>query len=153
MLTLLADFSHLFSPLNLFRYITFRAAGAAATALFFVFFFGPSIISALRIKQGKGQPIREDGPASHLISKKGTPTMGGLMILSGIIAATLLWANLKNPYVWIVIFVTTMFGAIGFYDDYLKVSKQSHAGFSGRSRLLLEFIVAAAKTCPNSPFR
>ncbi len=142
MFTLLADFSHIFGPLNLFRYITFRAACAAATALFFVFFFGPSIIAALRIKQGKGQPIREDGPASHLITKKGTPTMGGLMILSGLVAATLLWANLKNPYVWIVLFVTVAFGGIGFYDDYLKVTKQSHKGFSGRLRLLLEFIIA-----------
>ncbi|ATQ68386.1 MULTISPECIES: phospho-N-acetylmuramoyl-pentapeptide-transferase [Methylosinus] len=143
MLTLLADFSNLFSPLNLFRYITFRAAGAAATALAFVFFFGPSIIAALRIKQGKGQPIREDGPASHLLTKKGTPTMGGLMILSGLLVATLLWANLKNPYVWIVILVTACFGAIGFYDDYLKVTKQSHKGFSGKARLALEFLVAA----------
>jgi phospho-N-acetylmuramoyl-pentapeptide-transferase len=142
MLTLLADYSYLFGPLNLFRYITFRAAGAAATALFFVFFFGPTIISALRIKQGKGQPIREDGPASHLITKKGTPTMGGLMILSGLVAATLLWGNLKNPYVWIVLFVTTSFGAIGFYDDYLKVTKQSHMGFSGKMRLLLEFMIS-----------
>ncbi|MBY6240735.1 phospho-N-acetylmuramoyl-pentapeptide-transferase [Methylosinus sp. Sm6] len=143
MLTLLADFSNLFSPLNLFRYITFRAAGAAATALAFVFFFGPGIIAALRIKQGKGQPIREDGPASHLLTKKGTPTMGGLMILSGLLVATLLWANLKNPYVWIVILVTACFGAIGFYDDYLKVTKQSHKGFSGKARLALEFLVAA----------
>ena len=142
MLTLLADFSHLFGPLNLFRYITFRAAGAAGTALFFVFFFGPAIIDALRLKQGKGQPIREDGPASHLLTKKGTPTMGGLMILSGLLVATLLWANLKNSYVWIVILVTACFGAIGFYDDYLKVTKQSHKGFSGRARLALEFAVA-----------
>jgi phospho-N-acetylmuramoyl-pentapeptide-transferase len=142
MLTLLADLSYLYSPLNIFRYITFRAAMAAATALFFVFFFGPNIISALRIKQGKGQPIREDGPQSHLLTKKGTPTMGGLMILSGLIAATLLWANLRNYYVWIVLFVTASFGAIGFYDDYLKVTKQSHAGFSGRARLALEFVVA-----------
>jgi phospho-N-acetylmuramoyl-pentapeptide-transferase len=142
MLTLLADLSYLYSPLNIFRYITFRAAMAAATALFFVFFFGPGIIAALRIKQGKGQPIREDGPQSHLITKKGTPTMGGLMILSGLIAATLLWANLRNYYVWIVLFVTASFGAIGFYDDYLKVTKQSHAGFSGKARLALEFAVA-----------
>ncbi|MFM8646853.1 MAG: phospho-N-acetylmuramoyl-pentapeptide-transferase, partial [Methylocystis sp.] len=131
MLTLLADFTHLYGPLNIFRYITFRAAMAAATALFFVFFFGPNIIDNLRLKQGKGQPIREDGPASHLITKKGTPTMGGLMILSGLFAATLLWANLRNYYVWIVLFVTAAFGLIGFYDDYLKVTKQSHAGFSG----------------------
>ena len=142
MLTLLADYSHLFGPLNVFRYITFRAACAAATALFFVFFYGPGVISALRLKQGKGQPIREDGPASHLLNKKGTPTMGGLMILSGLIPSTLLWANFKNAYVWIVLFVTICFGAIGFYDDYLKVTKQSHKGFSGRLRLLIEFIVA-----------
>ena len=108
-----------------------------------MFFFGPAIIAALRIKQGKGQPIREDGPASHLLTKKGTPTMGGLMILSGLLVATLLWANLKNPYVWIVILVTAGFGAIGFYDDYLKVTKQSHKGFSGRARLALELLVAA----------
>ena len=142
MLMLLADLSYLFTPLNVFRYITFRAACAAATALFFVFFFGPGVISALRIKQGKGQPIREDGPASHLITKKGTPTMGGLMILSGLVASTLLWANLKNHYVWTVLLVTVSFGAIGFYDDYLKVTKQSHKGFSGWLRLLLEFGVA-----------
>jgi phospho-N-acetylmuramoyl-pentapeptide-transferase len=143
MLTLLAEYSYLFSPLNVFRYITFRAACAAATALFFVFFFGPSVISALRLKQGKGQPIREDGPASHLLTKKGTPTMGGLMILSGLVASTLLWGNLKNHFVWIVLFVTISFGAIGFYDDYLKVTKQTHQGFSGRLRLLLEFLCAA----------
>ncbi|HYA79724.1 MAG TPA: phospho-N-acetylmuramoyl-pentapeptide-transferase [Methylocystis sp.] len=143
MLTLLAEYSHLFTPLNVFRYITFRAAGGAATALFFVFFFGPGIISALRLKQGKGQPIREDGPASHLLTKKGTPTMGGLMILSGLVVSTLLWGNLKNPFVWIVTFVTVSFGAIGFYDDYLKVTKQTHAGFSGRLRLLLEFLAAS----------
>ena len=142
MLTWLADFAHVFGPLNLFKYITFRAGGAAATALFFVFFFGPGIIAALRIKQGKGQPIREDGPQSHLLTKKGTPTMGGLMILSGLIFATLLWANLKNPYVWIGLLVMTGFGLIGFYDDYLKVTRQSHKGFSGRMRLSFEALIA-----------
>jgi phospho-N-acetylmuramoyl-pentapeptide-transferase len=142
MLTWLANFSHLFSPLNLFRYLTFRTIGAAGTGLFLVFFFGPTIISALRLKQGKGQPIRADGPQSHLLTKKGTPTMGGLMILCGLLAASLLWANLASPYVWIVLFITVGFGAIGFYDDYLKVTKQSHDGFSGRMRLALEFIIA-----------
>jgi phospho-N-acetylmuramoyl-pentapeptide-transferase len=141
MLSLLAEYSHLFGPLNVFRYITFRAACAAATALFFVFFFGPEIINALRAKQGKGQPIREDGPASHLVTKKGTPTMGGLMILSGLVAATLVWANLRNPYTWIVLYVTVAFGSIGFYDDYLKVTKQSHFGFSGWLRLGFEFAI------------
>ena len=141
MLSLLAEYSHFFSPFNVFRYITFRAACAAATALFFVFFFGQQIIDALRVKQGKGQPIRADGPASHLVTKKGTPTMGGLMILSGLVAATLLWANLKNPYTWIVLYVTVAFGSIGFYDDYLKVTKQSHFGFSGWLRLGFEFAI------------
>jgi phospho-N-acetylmuramoyl-pentapeptide-transferase len=142
MLTWLANFSHLFSPLNLFRYLTFRTIGAAGTGLFLVFFFGPTIISALRLKQGKGQPIRTDGPQSHLLTKKGTPTMGGLMILCGLFVSALLWANLASPYVWIVLFVTVGFGAIGFYDDYLKVTKQSHDGFSGRMRLALEFAIA-----------
>ena len=142
MLTFLTEFSSYFQPLNLFRYITFRAAGATGTALLFVFFFGPSIIAALRLKQGKGQPIREDGPQSHLLTKKGTPTMGGLMILSGLVVSTILWANPKSAYVWIVLFVTLGFGAIGFYDDYLKVTRQSHAGFSGRSRLAGEVVIA-----------
>jgi phospho-N-acetylmuramoyl-pentapeptide-transferase len=142
MLTWLANFSHLFSPLNLFRYLTFRTIGAAGTGLFLVFFFGPTIISALRLKQGKGQPIRTDGPQSHLLTKKGTPTMGGLMILCGLLVSALFWCNLDSPYVWIVLFITVGFGAIGFYDDYLKVTKQSHDGFSGRMRLILEFAVA-----------
>src|SRR6202000_2962014 len=142
MLTWLADFSYLFSPLNLFRYITFRSGGATATALFFVFFFGPRTIAALRLKQGKGQPIRADGPQSHLLTKKGTPTMGGLMILSGLLVSTLLWGNPDDPHVWIVLLVTIGFGLIGFYDDYLKVTKQSHKGFSGRRRLILEAVIA-----------
>jgi len=142
MLYFLADFAHLFGPLNLFRYITFRTAGAVVTALFFVFLFGPEMIKLLRIKQGRGQPIREDGPAGHLLTKKGTPTMGGLMILAGTVISTLLWSNLTNGYIWVVLFVTVSFGAIGFYDDYLKVKRMSHAGFGGRQRLLLEAIVA-----------
>jgi len=143
MLAWLTDFSHAFGPFNLFRYLTFRTLGAAGTGLFLVFFFGPTIIASLRIKQGKGQPIRADGPASHLLTKKGTPTMGGLMILFGLLASALLWANLASPYVWTVLFVTVGFGLIGFYDDYLKVSKQSHLGFSGKARLALEFAIAA----------
>jgi phospho-N-acetylmuramoyl-pentapeptide-transferase len=143
MLTWLADFPHLVSAFNLFRYLTFRTLGAAATGVFLVFFFGPTIISALRLKQGKGQPIRVDGPASHLLTKKGTPTMGGLMILFGLLVSSVLWANLESPYVWVVLFVTLGFAAIGFYDDYLKVTKQSHRGFSGRARLAGEFLIAA----------
>jgi phospho-N-acetylmuramoyl-pentapeptide-transferase len=143
MLTWLAELSPYFSPLNIFRYITFRTGGATATAMLFVFLFGPAIISLLRVRQGKGQPIREDGPQSHLLTKRGTPTMGGLMILAGVLVSTLLWANLENHYVWVVLFVTVGFGAIGFYDDFLKVTKQSHKGFSGRSRLAIEAVIAA----------
>ncbi|MEE1657031.1 phospho-N-acetylmuramoyl-pentapeptide-transferase [Microvirga sp. CF3062] len=142
MLTWLAELSPYFSPLNIFRYITFRTGGATATGMLFVFLFGPAIISLLRVRQGKGQPIREDGPQSHLLTKRGTPTMGGLMILAGVLVSTLLWANLENHYVWIVLFVTVGFGAIGFYDDFLKVTKQSHKGFSGRSRLTIEAVIA-----------
>ncbi|WP_062204593.1 phospho-N-acetylmuramoyl-pentapeptide-transferase [Aureimonas sp. AU12] len=128
---------------NVFRYITFRTGGALITSFIAVFLFGPSIISNLRIRQGRGQPIRADGPQTHF-KKAGTPTMGGLMILSGFLVATLLWADLTNIYVWTVLVVTMGFGAIGFYDDYLKVTKQSHMGFSGKLRLAFEFIIAAA---------
>src|SRR5581483_4566508 len=130
------------AALNVFRYITFRTGGAVATAALFVFLFGPWIIDHLRLRQGKGQPIRSDGPQSHLVTKRGTPTMGGLMILSGLVVSTLLWANPLNPYVWIVLAVTLGFGFVGFYDDYLKVTKQTSGGFAGRVRLLLEAIIA-----------
>jgi len=142
MLYFLGQLGDSLTAFNVFRYITFRTAGAVITALFFVFMFGPGMIALLRLKQGKGQPIREDGPAGHLLTKKGTPTMGGLMILSGAVFSTLLWANLSNGYVWVVLFVTLGFGAIGFYDDYLKVKRMSHKGFGGRQRLLLEALIA-----------
>ena len=144
MLYWLADLSGTISVFNVFRYLTVRTGGAMITALIFVFLFGPWIIDHLRLRQGKGQPIREDGPQSHLTTKRGTPTMGGLMILSGVTVATVLWANPSNPYVWIVLGVTLAFGLVGFYDDYLKVTKQSHGGFAGRLRLLLEALIAAA---------
>ena len=143
MLYLLGQLGESLAAFNVFRYITFRTAGAVVTALFFVFLFGPGMIAGLRVRQGRGQPIREDGPQSHLLTKKGTPTMGGLMILSGALTSILLWSNLANGYVWCVLFVTAAFGAIGFYDDYLKVKRMSHNGFSGRQRLVLEAIVAA----------
>src|SRR5882757_9149741 len=144
MLYWLADFSSTLSFFNVFRYLTVRTAGSLITALVFVFMFGPWIIDHLRLRQGKGQPIRADGPKSHIISKAGTPTMGGLMILFGIVVSTVLWANPTNAYVWIVLGVTLGFGLIGFYDDYLKVTKQTHAGFSGRTRLVLEFAIAGS---------
>jgi phospho-N-acetylmuramoyl-pentapeptide-transferase len=139
----LSQFSDAFGPLNVLRYITFRTGGAMITALIFVFLFGPAIINHLRVRQGKGQPIRGE-LVSHIVSKRGTPTMGGLMILFGIVVSTLLWANLTNLYVWVVLGVTLSFGAIGFYDDYLKVTKQSHAGVAGKVRLLAEIVIAAA---------
>jgi phospho-N-acetylmuramoyl-pentapeptide-transferase len=144
MLYWLSAFSDAIGPLNVLRYITFRTGGAMITALVFVFLFGPIIIDQLRLKQGKGQPIRTDGPQSHLVTKKGTPTMGGLMILFGLLVSTLLWANLGNRYVWIVLGVTLSFGAIGFYDDYLKVTKQTHAGVSGKVRIIIEVLIALA---------
>ncbi len=130
------------SVLNVFRYITFRTGGAIFTGALFVFLFGPWIIDHLRLRQGKGQPIRSDGPQSHIISKKGTPTMGGLMILSGLVVSTLLWADPLNPYVWLVLAVTLGFGFVGFYDDYLKVTQQNHSGFAGRIRLAIEAVIA-----------
>src|SRR5581483_7175655 len=132
------------AALNVFRYITFRTGGAVATAALFVFLFGPWIIDHLRLRQGKGQPIRADGPKSHILTKAGTPTMGGLMILFGIVVATVLWANPRNPYVWIVLAVTLGFGMVGFYDDYLKVTRQSHSGFAGKLRLAFEAAIALA---------
>ncbi|MEO0622294.1 MAG: phospho-N-acetylmuramoyl-pentapeptide-transferase [Pseudomonadota bacterium] len=122
---------------NLFRYITFRAGGALMTALLFGFLFGRPIINWLRKKQKKGQPIREDGPQSHLVSKQGTPTMGGVLILGAVTISTLLWARPDNGFVWIVLGVTLAFGMIGFADDYAKVTKQSHKGVPARLRLAL----------------
>ncbi len=144
MLYWLSQFSDAFGPLNVFRYITFRAGGAVVTALLFVFLFGPRIIALLRVRQGRGQPIRKDGPQSHIVAKAGTPTMGGLMILSGLVVSTLIWANLTNPFVWVVLGVTLAFGAIGLYDDYLKVTKQTHKGLPGRVRLAIEAVIAGA---------
>src|ERR1700712_844127 len=103
MLYFLGTLGDSIAALNVFRYITFRTAGAVVTALFFVFLFGPGMIALLRVRQGRGQPIREDGPASHLLTKKGTPTMGGLMILAGSVTSVLIWSNLSNGYVWVVL--------------------------------------------------
>lgn len=130
--------------LNLIRYLSFRSATALVTALAIGMVIGPRFIGWLREKQGKGQPIREDGPASHLITKKGTPTMGGLKILICLTVSSLLWMEWDKPFVWVALFVTLGFGAIGFLDDYNKVMKRSSAGVSGRLRLLAEFLIAGA---------
>ena len=127
---------------NLFRYITFRAGAAFGTALIFGFIFGQPLINLLKRKQGRGQPIRDDGPQSHA-AKAGTPTMGGLLILSALLLSTLLWARLDSPYVWITLLVTLAFGLIGFADDYAKVARQTSKGVPGRVRIGLGLIIAA----------
>ena len=137
-LTLLSDGGDFF---NLFRYITFRAGGAFLTALCFGFIFGKPLIAVLRRTQGKGQPIRDDGPEGHFV-KAGTPTMGGLLIVGALLTSTLLWARLDNAFVWLVLFVTMSFALIGFADDYAKVSKQTSSGVSGKLRLLIGFLIS-----------
>jgi phospho-N-acetylmuramoyl-pentapeptide-transferase len=142
MLYFLSELSDGGDGFNLFRYITFRSGGAFFTALILSFIFGAPLIRRLRMKQGKGQPIREDGPASHIIEKAGTPKIGGVLILGTLLLSTLLWARTDNGYVWIVLFVTFGFGAIGFYDDYLKVTQHSVKGFSSKARFGLGLIIA-----------
>jgi phospho-N-acetylmuramoyl-pentapeptide-transferase len=141
MLYIIADWFHFEGVSNLFRYQTFRAGAALMTALFVGLLIGPRFISMLRVRQGKGQPIRADGPQTHL-AKRGTPTMGGLMILIALVISMLLWMDLTNPFVWACLAVTIGFGVIGFLDDYDKVTKRHHAGLSSKLRLLLEFVVA-----------
>jgi len=139
---LFAALTDKFEPFNVFRYLTFRTAGAIVTALIISFICGRPIINWLRAVQREGQPIRIDGPESHLLTKKGTPTMGGALILLAIISSTLLWADLTNRFVWITLGVTIGFGAIGFLDDYRKLANRSHKGVPGKVRLLFEIGIA-----------
>ena len=141
MLYLIAHYFQFEGLANLIRYQTFRAGAALMTALLIGLVIGPRFISMLRVRQGKGQPIRADGPQTHL-TKRGTPTMGGLMILISVILSMLIWMDLSDPFVWACLAVTAGFGLIGFLDDYDKVKKRSSAGVSGRVRLLGEFAVA-----------
>ena len=145
MLYVIADQLGFPGVLNLIRYISFRAGAASATALLIGLLLGPKFISWLRTTQGKGQPIRTDGPQSHL-AKRGTPTMGGLLILISVTVSVLLWMDLTNPYVWACLLVTAGFGVIGWLDDYDKVKKAHHAGLSGKTRLLAEFLIAGVAT-------
>ncbi len=138
---LLAEHNTLF---NILRYITFRSGGAVFTALFLTLYIGPKVIRWLKSKQAEGQPIRLDGPESHLVTKKGTPTMGGLMILISVTITTLLWSDLKNPYMWIVLFVTIGFGMVGFFDDYLKLTKRNSKGLSSRKKMLGQAVFSLA---------
>lgn len=141
---LLTPFADQFPVFNLFRYITFRAGGAAMTALFLSFILGPGIIRWLKSKQREGQPIREDGPSGHLLTKKGTPTMGGVLILLALAISTLLWADLSNGFVWAVLGVTIGYGAIGFGDDYLKLTRRSSKGLPGKLKLAGQILIAIA---------
>ncbi|KWV90409.1 phospho-N-acetylmuramoyl-pentapeptide-transferase [Erythrobacter sp. YT30] len=141
MLYLLAEWMGFEGIFNLVRYQTFRTGATLMTALIFGLIIGPKFINMLRVRQGKGQPIREDGPQTHL-AKVGTPTMGGLMILVALTLSLTLWMDLRSPFVWACLAVTLGFGIIGFLDDYDKVTKNSHAGLSGKVRLLMEFVVA-----------
>lgn len=143
MLYLIAEWLGFEGIFNLVRYQTFRAGATLMTALVIGLIIGPRFINLLRVRQGKGQPIREDGPQSHL-AKRGTPTMGGLMIIISLLLSLLLWMDLRNPFMWACIAVTTGFAVIGFLDDYDKIAKSSHKGVSARVRLLLEFLVAGA---------
>jgi len=141
MLYLIAEWFHFEGLSNLFRYQSFRSGAALMTALGIGLLIGPRFINMLRVRQGKGQPIREDGPQSHL-AKRGTPTMGGLMILTALVSSMILFMDMSNPFVWACVAVTVGFGIIGFLDDYDKVSKRSTAGLSSKLRLALEFVVA-----------
>jgi phospho-N-acetylmuramoyl-pentapeptide-transferase len=141
MLNLLAPYGDQFLLFNLFRYITVRSGGAFLTALLISFIMGPRVIAWLKSKQGEGQPIRSDGPEGHL-KKKGTPTMGGFLILMALSVSTLVWMDLSNGFVWVTLFVTMGFGLVGFADDYRKLTRRSHKGVSGRQRLLIEAAIA-----------
>jgi len=143
LLTPLADE---FIVFNLFRYITFRSGAAVLTALFVSFVLGPHIIAWLKKKQREGQPIRADGPESHLLTKQGTPTMGGVLILLAVSISTLLWADLGNGFVWVILFVTLGFGAVGFADDFLKLTRRNHRGVPGKVRLGIEIAIAGLAT-------
>ena len=133
---------HYVPVLNLLRYLTFRTGLSLFTAQLVVAAMGSRFIAWMRAKQGRGQPIRADGPESHVIEKAGTPTMGGFMILAGLLVGTLLWSDLENVYVWVAILVTAGYGLLGFLDDYAKVTRQTSAGVSGRMKLLFQFAIA-----------
>ena len=126
---------------NVLRYITIRTICAVLTSLCISFILGPHMIKWLKLKQKNGQPIRIDGPKSHLITKCGTPTMGGFLILSSVFFTTLLWANLSNQYIWIVSFVLGGFGILGGFDDYMKLTKNSSDGLSARVKFLLQLTI------------
>ncbi len=132
------------SALNVFKYLTFRSGAAVLTAMIASFVLGPGLIRLLKSRQQAGQPIRTDGPESHLLTKRGTPTMGGFLILFASVVSTVLWADLRNGFVWVAMLVTVSYGAIGFLDDYRKVVRRDSRGLPGRAKLILQTLIAAS---------
>ena len=143
MFKILADeYVNIFTVLNLFNYITIRTGAAILTSLFFSLIFGELIIKSLSNIQPSGQPIRNDGPETHILSKAGTPTMGGVLIIMSILVSLILWADLKNNFIWISILSCLSFGFIGFYDDYLKVKSNSSNGLKARTRIIIQLLMS-----------
>jgi phospho-N-acetylmuramoyl-pentapeptide-transferase len=131
---------YLVKALNVFQYVTFRTAYATITALLLSLAFGGKLIEALR-RWNIGQQIREEGPQGHIV-KRGTPTMGGVLVIGSVVVSTLMWARLSSPYVWIIVITTVLFGAIGFMDDYAKMAKQRSLGLTGKQKLLAQLLIA-----------
>ena len=138
----LFPFAESFQFFNVFKYITFRTGGAILTALIISFVLGPFLIKTLKSLQKEGQPIRMDGPTDHLIKKKGTPTMGGILILTASLGSTILWMKLDNQFVWTVLLIMVGFGSIGIIDDWIKLSKNSSSGLNGKIKLSLQILIA-----------
>ena len=143
MFKILADeYVNIFTVLNLFSYITIRTGAAILTSLFFSLIFGELIIKSLSNIQPSGQPIRNDGPETHILNKVGSPTMGGVLIIMSILVSLILWADLKNNFIWISILSCLSFGFIGFYDDYLKVKSNSSNGLKVRTRIIVQLLMS-----------
>ena len=141
-LYLLENFFSGYDSLNIFNYLTVRSAFALLTSLFICLFFGPKFILYMEKKQKKGQPIRKDGPQSHLLTKVGTPTMGGLLIIFSLISSSFIWSDLSNKFIWIVLYSTLGFGALGFVDDYIKIKKSSSEGINWKIKFIVQILLS-----------
>ena len=141
-LYLLENFFSGYNSLNIFNYLTVRSAFAVLTSLFICLFFGPKFILYMEKKQKKGQPIRKDGPPSHLLTKVGTPTMGGLLIIFSLISSSFIWSDLSNAFIWIVLYSTLGFGALGFADDYIKIKKSSSEGINWKIKFIVQILLS-----------
>ena len=137
----LISFVDQFSALNVFRYLTFRTGLSVMSSMIIVFIIGGPFIRFIESHKITG-PIRDDGPIGHIVKKVGTPTMGGLLILIGILFGTLLWADLNNSYIWVLLMVATSFGLLGAIDDYLKVKRKNSIGISSRLKIFFQIILS-----------